>query len=34
LEILEKFATIKQKNHYIPETKYKPYNSVKDTMFP
>lgn len=34
LEILEKFATIKQKNHYIPDTKYKPYNSVKDTMFP
>lgn len=34
LEILEKFSTIKQKELYIPDTKYKPYNSVKDTMFP
>jgi Ca2+/Na+ antiporter len=33
LEILEKFS-IKQKELYIPDTKYKPYNSVKDTMFP
>lgn len=34
LEILEKFSTIKQKELYIPDNKYKPYNSVKDTMFP
>ena len=34
LEILEKYSTIKQKEVYIPDTKYKPYNSVKDVAFP
>jgi hypothetical protein len=34
LEVLEKYCTIEQKEVYIPDTKYKPYNSVKDIPFP
>lgn len=34
LTILEKFIKIHEKEIYIPETKYKPYNSVKQISFP
>ena len=34
LEVLEKYCTIKQNEVYIPDTKYKPYNSIKDIPFP
>jgi len=34
LTILEKFSKIHQKEIYIPETKYKPYNAVKEISFP